>query len=112
MRAAILIAGLAFCAFQGAPALAQRPTGQRTYTSTTSLTPNRDVILEIPELSVDSIALTVADANAHIALNANAMTWFSPPWASMSESRRSSSASSVCWRRLISTSISTTWRGS
>jgi hypothetical protein len=72
MRARILIAGLAICAAT-APAFAQQPTGQRAYTSTTSLTPNRDVILEIPELSVDSIGLTVADVRAHVALDANAM---------------------------------------
>ena len=72
MRAGILIAGLALCA-AAAPVLAQQPTGQRTYTSTTALTPNRDVILEIPELSVDSIGLTVADVKAHVALDANAM---------------------------------------
>jgi hypothetical protein len=37
------------------------------------LTPNRDVILEIPELSVDSIGLTVSDVKAHVSLDANAM---------------------------------------
>jgi hypothetical protein len=76
MRAATLIAGFALCAAATAPAIAQQPTqptGQRTYTSTTSLTPNRDVILEIPELSVDSIGLTVSDVKAHVALDANAM---------------------------------------
>ena len=73
MRAGILIGGLAFCAAAVVPALAQQPTGQRTFTGTTSLTPNRDVILEIPELSVDSIGLTVADVRAHVALDANAM---------------------------------------
>ncbi len=75
MRAGILIAGLAWCAVAAAPASAQQPTpqtGQR-FTGTTSLTPNRDVILEIPELSVDSIGLTVADVRAHVALDANAM---------------------------------------
>jgi hypothetical protein len=72
MRAGILIAGLALCA-AAAPALAQQPTGQRTFTSNTQLTPNRDVILEIPELSVDSIGLTVSDVRAHVALDANAM---------------------------------------
>src|SRR4051812_2471503 len=75
MRAGILIAGLAWCAVVAAPASAQQPTaptGQR-FTGTTSLTPNRDVILEIPELSVDSIGLTVADVRAHVALDANAM---------------------------------------
>ena len=73
MRAGTLIAGLAFCVAAAAPASAQQPTPQRTYTATTSLTPNRDVILEIPELSVDSIGLTVADVKAHVALDANAM---------------------------------------
>jgi hypothetical protein len=56
-------------------ALAQQPTpapGQRPI-STTGLTPNRDVILEIPELSVDSIGLTVSNVRAHLALDANAM---------------------------------------
>ena len=72
MRAGILIAGLAFCAAT-VPVLAQQPTGQRTFTSNTQVTPNRDVILEIPELSVDSIGLTVSDVRAHVALDANAM---------------------------------------
>ena len=72
MRAGILIAGLALCATT-APALAQQPTGQRTFTSNAQVTPNRDVILEIPELSVDSIGLTVSDVRAHVALDANAM---------------------------------------
>jgi hypothetical protein len=73
MRARLFIAGLTLCAAVAAPAAAQQPTGQRTFTGTTSLTPNRDVILEIPELSVDSIGLTVADVRAHVALDANAM---------------------------------------
>lgn len=72
MRSGILIAGLALCA-AAAPALAQQPTGQRTFTSNAQTTPNRDVILEIPELSVDSIGLTVSDVRAHVALDANAM---------------------------------------
>jgi hypothetical protein len=72
MRAGILIAGLAWCVVAASHASAQQPTGQR-YTGTTSLTPNRDVILEIPELSVDSIGLTVSDVKAHVALDANAM---------------------------------------
>ena len=37
------------------------------------LTPNRDVILEIPELSVDSIGLTVSNVRAKVSLDANAM---------------------------------------
>jgi len=72
MRAGILIAGLALCAAT-APALAQQPTGQRAFTTNSQVTPNRDVILEIPELSVDSIGLTVSDVRAHVALDANAM---------------------------------------
>ena len=78
----IMIAGLALCAAV-APAFAQqptgqqptnpRPTGQRTFTSNAQVTSNRDVILEIPELSVDSIGLTVSDVRAHVALDANAM---------------------------------------
>ena len=73
MRAGILIAGLACCVIGAAPTSAQQPTAQRAYTATTSTTPNRDVILEIPELSVDSIGLTVADVKAHVSLDANAM---------------------------------------
>jgi len=56
---------------------ARRPTatsGTRLQpTMQPGLTPNRDVILEIPELSVDSIGLTVSDVRAHVALDANAM---------------------------------------
>jgi hypothetical protein len=77
MRAGILIAGVACCIIGAAPTSAQQPTPQQTttqrYTATTSTTPNRDVILEIPELSVDSIGLTVADVKAHVSLDANAM---------------------------------------
>jgi hypothetical protein len=77
MRAGTLIAGLALCVAVATPASAQQPTGQQPtgqrFTGTTSTTPNRDVILEIPELSVDSIGLTVADVKAHVALDANAM---------------------------------------
>jgi hypothetical protein len=77
MRAGILIAGVACCVIGAAPTSAQQPTPQQPatqrYTATTSTTPNRDVILEIPELSVDSIGLTVSDVKAHVALDANAM---------------------------------------
>jgi len=72
MRALLLIAGLGLTVAAATPASAQNPT-QRQFTGTTSLTPNRDVILEIPELSVDSIGLTVSDVRAHVALDANAM---------------------------------------
>jgi hypothetical protein len=73
MRAVISLAALALCLVTATSAQAQQPTTQRQYTATTSLTPNRDVILEIPELSVDSIGLTVSDVRAHVALDANAM---------------------------------------
>ena len=53
----------------------RRPaTGQR-FAGSTGFTPNRDVILEIPELSVDSIGLTVQDVRAHVSLDANAMNF-------------------------------------
>jgi hypothetical protein len=54
---------------------ARRPAGQRIATATSGLTPNRDVILEIPELSVDSTGLTVNDVRAHVSLDANAMNF-------------------------------------
>ena len=72
MRTGILIAGLAFCVVAATPMSAQQPTAQR-FTGTTAVTPNRDVILEIPELFVDSIGLTVSDVKVHVALDANAM---------------------------------------
>jgi hypothetical protein len=54
----------------------RRPaTGQRFTSGSTSLTTNRDVILEIPELSVDSIGLTVNNVRAHVSLDANAMNF-------------------------------------
>ena len=46
---------------------------QPAFRSQATLTPNRDVILEVPELAVDSIGLTVANVRAHVALDANAM---------------------------------------
>jgi hypothetical protein len=50
---------------------ARRPLVQ----STAPLSPNRDVVLEIPELSVDSIGLTVSNVRAHVSLDANAMNF-------------------------------------
>jgi hypothetical protein len=50
-----------------------QPAGGRYQASAQGLTTNRDVILEIPELSVDSIGLTVSDVRAHVSLDANAM---------------------------------------
>jgi hypothetical protein len=52
---------------------ARANAGRYSTTMQPSLTSNRDVILEIPELSVDSIGLTVKDVRAHVALDANAM---------------------------------------
>ena len=50
-----------------------QPAGGRYQATAQGLTTNRDVILEIPELSVDSIGLTVSDVRAHVSLDANAM---------------------------------------
>jgi hypothetical protein len=78
VRITLGILALVVCAL---PAVAQQrdtttrrpgPTG-RYQANQQALTPNRDVILEIPELSVDSIGLTVSDVRAHVALDANAM---------------------------------------
>jgi hypothetical protein len=70
MRTGIILAGLALCV--AATSVSAQQPAQR-FTGTTAVTPNRDVILEIPELSVDSIGLTVSDVKAHVALDANAM---------------------------------------
>jgi hypothetical protein len=50
-----------------------RPVGRIQAQMQPGLTPNRDVILEVPELSVDSIGLTVRDVRANVALDATAM---------------------------------------
>lgn len=73
-----VVAALVFAHDAGAQqrdtSLTRRTAGQRfNATMQPGLTPNRDVILEIPELSVDSIGLTVRDVRAHVALDANAM---------------------------------------
>lgn len=47
--------------------------GRQQATMQPGLTPNRDVILEVPELSVDSIGLTVSNLRAKVSLDANAM---------------------------------------
>src|SRR6185295_1608892 len=80
MRTSLVLGAITLlCATQSATAQ-QRDTTVRRATPGTRftanqqpLTPNRDVILEIPELSVDSIGLTVKDVRAHVALDANAM---------------------------------------
>jgi hypothetical protein len=51
------------------------PMTGRTSLASSGYTPNRDVILEVPELSVDSIGLTVQDVRAHVSLDANAMNF-------------------------------------
>ena len=72
--AVVVVFAQAAVAQQRDTALTRRPAGQRfSATMQPGLTPNRDVILEIPELSVDSIGLTVRDVRAHVALDANAM---------------------------------------
>ena len=80
MRSRLVVAGIILmCGTTEAALAQQRDTTRRTAgaryspTSQPGLTPNRDVILEIPELSVDSIGLTVKDVRAHVALDANAM---------------------------------------
>jgi hypothetical protein len=75
MRARLLLALSALC-LTTAAAFGQQPAQpSRVSATSTGLTPNRDVILEIPELSVDSIGLTVNDLRAHVALDANAMNF-------------------------------------
>jgi hypothetical protein len=74
--AALLLALVpAVAAAQRDTVQARRPAGQRIAQGSTGYTPNRDVILEIPELSVDSIGLTVQDVRAHVSLDANAMNF-------------------------------------
>ena len=83
MRGRLLFSNLVLLAFPMMVASAQqrdtttrRPTtGQRFTAGSTNLTTNRDVILEIPELSVDSIGLTVNNVRAHVSLDANAMNF-------------------------------------
>lgn len=57
------------------PVAAQQTPAPTARVSQASLTPNRDVILEIPELSVDSLGLTVSNVRAHVSLDANAMNF-------------------------------------
>jgi hypothetical protein len=79
MRATILMTAVAAGLLAAASASAQVTTtttqGIQPLSTNTSLTPNRDVILEIPELSVDSIGLTVENVKAHVSLDANAMNF-------------------------------------
>ena len=70
-----LFSSLVLLAFPLMIASAQQPARQRFTAGSTNLTTNRDVILEIPELSVDSIGLTVNNVRAHVSLDANAMNF-------------------------------------
>ena len=70
----LLLPALAFAQRDSSQAQ-PRTGGQRFANTSTGFTPNRDVILEIPELSVDSIGLTVQDVRAHVSLDANAMNF-------------------------------------
>jgi hypothetical protein len=74
---AVLLLALvpAIASAQRDTAQTRRPAGQRLASGSTGYTPNRDVILEVPELSVDSIGLTVQDVRAHVSLDANAMNF-------------------------------------
>jgi hypothetical protein len=82
MRANVVVAGVLLVLGTAQTAMSQQRDTTRgrvgagaryAPTAQPGLTPNRDVILEIPELSVDSIGLTVKDVRAHVALDANAM---------------------------------------
>jgi hypothetical protein len=75
LAALLLVLVPAVASAQRDTAQARRPAGQRIAQGTTGYTPNRDVILEVPELSVDSIGLTVQDVRAHVSLDANAMNF-------------------------------------
>jgi hypothetical protein len=82
MRLRLTILSASVCLLAPALAWAQqrdtasrRPAGARVATATSGTTSNRDVILEIPELSVDSIGLTVSDIRAKVSLDANAMNF-------------------------------------
>lgn len=71
---------IAHPSFAGAQQRDSTPAGRRAPVArvsagNTGYTPNRDVILEVPELSVDSIGLTVQDVRAHVSLDANAMNF-------------------------------------
>ena len=80
MRRTIVVAALVMLSADILAAQQRDTTRRATAGSTTrfvantqGLTPNRDVILEVPELSVDSIGLTVKDVRATVAVDANAM---------------------------------------
>jgi len=71
----VVAAGILAASPASAQVTTQTTQGLQPLSTNTSLTPNRDVILEIPELSVDSIGLTVENVKAHVSLDANAMNF-------------------------------------
>jgi hypothetical protein len=78
MKVMKMLAGFLAVAIAGSAAAqvtppSQAPTNRLSSTMQPGLTPNRDVILEVPELSVDSIGLTVENVRAKVSLAANAM---------------------------------------
>ena len=76
MKTSNSIAALLLVTLAGAAAGQTTPTTPTTRVQPTmqpGLTPNRDVILEVPELSVDSIGLTVENVRAKVSLSANAV---------------------------------------
>jgi hypothetical protein len=77
LHLALLLVTLPTIAFaqQRDSAAARQTAGRLQPTMQPAVTPNRDVILEVPELSVDSIGLTVSNVRAHVALDANAMNF-------------------------------------
>ena len=75
LLAALLLAAPTIAFAQRDSVSAARTTNTRLTSASSGTTPNRDVILEVPELSVDSIGLTVQDVRAHVALDANAMNF-------------------------------------
>ena len=73
VRALTVISALGLLALAPTAGAQTTATPARQYSASTATTPNRDVVLEVPELAVDSIGLTVKDVKAHVSLDANAM---------------------------------------
>lgn len=75
LLAVLMLAMPALASAQRDSVAAAKAASPRITSTSTGTTPNRDVILEVPELSVDSIGLTVQDVRAHVSLDANAMNF-------------------------------------
>lgn len=75
LAAATLLVGAQLAAAQqrDTTGAVRQPAGRVQASMQPGLTPNRDVVLEVPELAVDSIGLTVENVRAHVSLDANAM---------------------------------------